>query len=103
MLHQPANTGDVEPIENQATSEDRAAARKDVDEVGGGDVEVVGDDSRPSSKAGLTETDVRHRDESVGTTVNIPQGGHLQEEVVGDSNNGNEQVRALRRNPRWRK
>jgi hypothetical protein len=103
MLRRPANTEDVEPVENLATSEDQAATHEDVNEVGGGDVEAVGDDSRPGSKAGLTETDVRHRDKSVGTTVNIPEGGHFQEEAVGDGNNGNEQVQALRRNPRRRK
>ena len=126
MLCRPANIGDVEPVENAAASENQATATKkhlllaagqhptqprivdhhasseepavhrDVDEVGHGDVEAAVDDSQPSSKAKLPGSDISRRAGCVETTVDILEGGHLQQDAVGDGNDGNQRVQAPR-------
>jgi hypothetical protein len=133
MLHWPANTGDVQVVENVALSENQATEMdkllplatghhptqpwmvdhlassnkatvcKDVDEDQQGDGKGAVDDSQCGSKVKLPETDDRGRVESIETIVNTLEGGDLQQDAVGDSDDGNQRTWASRQNPRWQK
>jgi len=133
MLRRPANTRGAEVVENVAPSENQATEMdkhlplatghhptqprmvdhlassnettvcKDVDEDQQGVGEGAVDDSQCGSRVKLPETDDRGRVEFVETTVNALEGGDLQQDAVGDGDNGNRRTRASRRNPRQQK
>ena len=65
-----------------------------------GDGETTVQDSQLSNEDKLPGIDVSQQVGLVETTVDIPEGRHVQQDVVGVDNDGNQRVRPPRRNPR---